>query len=128
MIAIDLDDRVTAPRQRPDDRVQQRIGIDQEITTEVLSDDSAIGVMCTDVFGKGWSRFRIAHLATGNRIGVEIFEFENVEKPANNFEYWKTGVFHFSVQDPDVEGLAKRIVDTGGKQRMQVRNNRTVCV
>lgn len=30
--------------------------------TEIVSDDSAIGVMCDDVFGKGWERFRIAHL------------------------------------------------------------------
>lgn len=89
--------------------------------TEVVSDDSAIGVMCNDVFGKGWERFRIAHLATGDKIGVELFEFTNAETPENNFEYWKTGVFHFCVQDPDVEGLAKRIVQNGGKQRMPVR-------
>ena len=45
--------------------------------TEVVSDDSAIGVMCNDVFGEGWGRFRIAHMATGDRVGVEIFEFAN---------------------------------------------------
>jgi len=39
----------------------------------------------------------------------------------NNFEYWKTGVFHFCVQDPDVEGLAAKIIENGGKQRMPVR-------
>ncbi len=89
--------------------------------TEIVSDDSAIGVMCDDVFGNGWERFRIAHLATGDRVGVELFEFKNAEKPENNFEYWKTGVFHFCVQDPDVEGLAQRIVANGGKQRMPVR-------
>ena len=43
--------------------------------TEIVSDDSAIGVMCNDVFGEGWGRFRIAHLATGDRIGIELFEF-----------------------------------------------------
>ena len=65
--------------------------------------------------------FRIAHLSTGDRIGVEIFEFRNAEKPRDNFEYWKTGIFHFCVQDPDVEGLAARVVAAGGKQRMPVR-------
>ena len=35
--------------------------------------------------------------------------------PENNFEYWKTGIFHFCVQDPDVEGLAEKIVAAGGK-------------
>jgi lactoylglutathione lyase family protein len=78
--------------------------------TTIHEDDSAIGVMCTDVFGAGWERFRI-----------EIFEFKNAERPDNNFEYWKSGVFHFCVQDPDVEGLAARIVAAGGKQRMPVR-------
>jgi len=89
--------------------------------TEIVSDDSAIGVMCDDVFGDGWEHFKIAHLSTGDKVGVEIFEFKNAEKRKNNFEYWKTGVFHFSVQDPDVEGLAAKIVANGGKQRMPVR-------
>lgn len=87
----------------------------------ISEDDSAIGVMCTDDFGAAWGYFRIAHLSTGDRIGVEIFQFPNPETPANNFEYWKTGVFHFCVQDPDVEGLAARIVAAGCKQRMPVR-------
>ena len=89
--------------------------------TEITEDDSAIGIMCTDVFGKGWGSFRIAHLSTGDRVGVEFFQFPNQESPDKNFEYWKTGIFHFCVQDPDVEGLAERIVRHGGKQRMPVR-------
>ena len=67
--------------------------------------------MCTDVFGEGWGSFRIAHMSTGDRTGVEIFEFKNAVKPENNFEYWKVGIFHFCVQDPGVEGLAAKIVD-----------------
>lgn len=89
--------------------------------TTIVEDDSAIGVMCSDVFGPGWESFRIAHMSTGDRIGVELFEFKNQEQPDNNFEYWKTGIFHFCVQDPDVEGLAERIVAAGGRQRMPVR-------
>jgi lactoylglutathione lyase family protein len=89
--------------------------------TEIVSDGSAIGIMCDDVFGEGWGSFRIAHLSTGDKIGIEIFEFRNAEQRENNFEYWKTGVFHFCVQDPDVEGLAAKIVEHGGKQRMPVR-------
>lgn len=89
--------------------------------TQVTEDDSAIGVMCEDVFGKGWGGFRIAHLSTGDKIGVELFEFRNSEAPKNNFEYWKTGVFHFCVQDPDVEGLVEKILAAGGKQRMPIR-------
>jgi lactoylglutathione lyase family protein len=89
--------------------------------TEIKHDESAIGIMCDDVFGKGWGSFRIAHLATGDSVGIELFQFINAERRENNFEYWKTGVFHFCVQDPDVEELAKRIVENGGKQRMPVR-------
>jgi lactoylglutathione lyase family protein len=90
--------------------------------TTIRHDDSAIGQMCDDVFGEGWGSFRIAHLSTGEGIGIELFEFRNAERRADNFEYWKTGIFHFCVKDPDVEGLVKRIEEYGGRQRMkQVR-------
>lgn len=89
--------------------------------TVIPEDDSAVGVMCRDVFGTGWGSFRIAHLSTVDRVGIEMFEFRNAEPASGEFQYWKTGIFHFCVQDPDVEGLAKRIVEAGGKQRMPVR-------
>ena len=89
--------------------------------TEVVEDDSEIGRMCTDVFGPGWWRLRIAHLATADRIGIELFEFEGNAPPRNNLDYRSNGLFHFCIQDPDVEGLAARIVEAGGKQRMPVR-------
>ncbi|WP_432667192.1 lactoylglutathione lyase family protein [Wukongibacter baidiensis] len=90
-------------------------------TTEIKKDESAIGIMCNDVFGEDWTSFKIAHLSTGDKIGVEIFEFPNNKDRENNFEYWKTGLFHFCVQDPDIEGLVKKIVEHGGKQRMPIR-------
>ena len=43
--------------------------------TTINHDDSAIGQMCDDVFGEGWGSFRIAHLSTGDGIGIELFEF-----------------------------------------------------
>jgi lactoylglutathione lyase family protein len=82
--------------------------------------DTPIGQMCIDVFGKGWGSFKIAHMSTGDKIGVEMFEFNNNESP-KDFEYWKTSTFHFCVQDPDVEGLVEKIVAHGGKQRMPIR-------
>ncbi len=89
--------------------------------SDVIEDDSPIGQMCTDVFGEGWGQFKIAHLATSDKIGIELFEFPNNEAPENNFEYWKTGIFHFCVQDPDIERLVEKIVAHGGKQRMPIR-------
>jgi lactoylglutathione lyase family protein len=89
--------------------------------TEIREEsDSAIGKMCIDVFGSGWGSFRIAHMSTGDRIGIEIFEFPNNES-AKKFEYWKTGTFHFCIQDPDIEGLVKKVTEHGGKQRMPIR-------
>ena len=89
--------------------------------TVITKDDSAIGVMCTDVFGPDWTHFKICHLATADRIGIELFEFPTNETPKNNLEYWKTGIFHFCITDPDVEGLAEKIVASGGRQRMPIR-------
>ncbi|MBI9058619.1 lactoylglutathione lyase family protein [Labilibaculum sp. DW002] len=90
--------------------------------TEVVEEnETAIGQMCIDVFGKGWETFRIAHLSTGDRIGIELFEFKESKEQKPTFEPFKTGLFHFSVQDPDVEGLVAKIVEHGGKQRMPIR-------
>ena len=91
--------------------------------TEVKHDDSAIGQMCDDVFGKGWGSFRIAHLSTGDRVGLELFEFPNTIEEERPFEFWRRGLFHFCLQDADVEARVKIIESLGGKQRMsQVRN------
>ena len=89
--------------------------------TTVIEDDSDIGQMCTDVFGPGWGSLRIAHLATADRIGFELFEFEGNEAPEDNLGFRRHGTFHFAIQDPDLEGLLARIVAAGGKQRMPVR-------
>lgn len=83
--------------------------------------DTAIGIMCTDVFGAGYGSFKIAHMVTSNGIGVELFEFIQNNKQKQPFQFANTGLFHFSVQDPDIEGLIEKIVDHGGKQRMPIR-------
>ncbi|WP_108062147.1 lactoylglutathione lyase family protein [Poseidonibacter lekithochrous] len=90
--------------------------------TEVLEENNtAIGQMCIDVFGEGWESFKIAHLSTSDTIGIELFEFPNNTKPQHEFNPYQTGVFHFCVKDPDVEGLVEKIVEAGGKQRMPIR-------
>jgi lactoylglutathione lyase family protein len=89
--------------------------------SEVTEDDSAIGVMCTDVFGPGWDRLRIAHLSAADGIGFELFEFKGNEEPDDNFAYRRHGTFHFAVQDPNLEDLLEKILAAGGKQRMPVR-------
>lgn len=87
----------------------------------ITEDDSPIGVMSSEVFGKGWKSYKIAHLSTGDGIGIELFEFKDNEYPDDNFKYWQTGIFHYAVQDPDIEGLVEQIVAHGGKQRMPIK-------
>ncbi|EYD71653.1 lactoylglutathione lyase family protein [Limimaricola hongkongensis] len=89
--------------------------------TPVVEDDSDIGRMCTDVLGAGWNKLRIAHLATADRIGLELFEFDGNYAPEDNLDFRRHGTFHFAIQDPDVEGLVEKIVAAGGKQRMPIR-------
>ena len=83
--------------------------------------DTAIEIMCIDVFGEGWGEFKIAHLSTSDGIGIEIFEFPQNNKSKHEFNPYPTGVFHFSVKDPNIEELTKKIVEAGGKQRMPIR-------
>ncbi|MGL4394073.1 MAG: lactoylglutathione lyase family protein [Brevinema sp.] len=90
--------------------------------TEVVEEkETAIGQMCIDVFGEGWGTFRIAHLSTGDGIGIELFEFPQNKDGNASFQPYKSGVFHFCVKDPNIEELAKSIVAHGGKQRMPIR-------
>ncbi|MEQ3664642.1 MULTISPECIES: VOC family protein [unclassified Olleya] len=83
--------------------------------------ETAIGQMCIDVFGDDWSTFEIAHLATSDGIGIELFSFPNGVKEATEFSPFNTGLFHFCVQDPNIEALVEKIVAYGGKQRMPIR-------
>jgi len=83
--------------------------------------ETAIGQMCIDVFGENWEEFEIAHLSTSDGIGIELFSFPHGIKEAPEFNPFNTGLFHFCVQDSDIENLTKRIVESGGKQRMPIR-------
>lgn len=83
--------------------------------------DTAIGIMCQDVFGEGYEDFKIAHMVTSDGIGIELFQFKQNEAIRPEFNHVPTGMFHFSVQDPDLEGLVEKIVANGGKQRMPIR-------
>ena len=77
--------------------------------------ETAIGQMCIDVFGEDWETFEIAHMATSDGIGVELFSFPHGVKEAPEFNPFNTGLFHFCVQDPEIEALTEKIVAYGGK-------------
>jgi len=90
-------------------------------STVLEENDTAIGQMCIDVFGKNWGSFEIAHMSTSDGIGIELFSFPNMPDEKPEFSPFKTGLFHFCVQDPDIEMLTDKIVAYGGKQRMPIR-------
>jgi len=50
-----------------------------EPTVIIENSDTPIGQMCIDVFKAGLGSFKIAHMSTGDKIGVEMFEFKNNE-------------------------------------------------
>lgn len=83
--------------------------------------DTAIGQMCIDVFGDDWETFEIAHMATSDGIGIELFSFPHGVKEAPEFSPFNTGLFHFCIQDPNIEALTNKIIEHGGKQRMPIR-------
>ena len=84
--------------------------------------ETAIGIMCIDVFGEDWETFQISHMSTSDGIGVELFSFpESKESGVPEFNPFRTGLFHFCVQDPNIEEFTARIVEYGGKQRMPIR-------
>lgn len=89
--------------------------------TVIHEEGSDTGQTCTDVFGAAWGRIKIAHLATADRIGFELFEFEGNHAPEETLNCRQHGTFHFAIQDPNLEELLTKIVAVGGMQRMPVR-------
>ena len=90
---------------------------------EFVTDDSLIGRLVRDIHGPRLKKMRVVWLSSANQVGIEIFEY--IEPKAerrieDNFEYWKSGFTHICITDPDIEGLCKKISETGGKQRSKV--------
>ena len=89
---------------------------------EGTSDNSHLGRILTDIFGANFRKLKLVHMISKNYVGFEVFEFidPKAERPANNFEYWKTSFFHICITEPDIEQLTKKIAKSGGKQRTKV--------
>jgi lactoylglutathione lyase family protein len=93
----------------------------EPVVYEEGDEDATISQMLFEGLGEGWRSLKVARLLTSDSIGIELQQFEGAEFAEDASTYRKTGVSHFCVQDPDIEGLAKKIVEHGGKQRMPVR-------
>lgn len=77
--------------------------------------------MCIDFFGDNWAEFEIAHLSTSDDTGIELFSSPNGVKEAPEFKPFNTGLFHFCIQDPNIEELINKIMSHSGKERMAIR-------
>ena len=88
----------------------------------IPDDGGYFSEIVSDIFGKGFKSIKMAHLVTGDGIGIELFEFTKAKSviPENNFEFWKTGIFHICLTEPNIEKLAQQIEKTGGKKRSKV--------
>ena len=86
---------------------------------EVASSDPALGALVKSVFGPRLGKFKLCHLSSANGVGIELFQFiePKAELRDDNFEYWKAGFYHIAITDPQIEELAKRIENSGGKLR-----------
>jgi catechol 2,3-dioxygenase-like lactoylglutathione lyase family enzyme len=75
-----------------------------------------------DVFGAKWGAMKLAHLGTPNGGGIELFEFVEppVQKPEENFAYWRMGPHHVALTVSDFNGTLDRILAKGGRQRSGV--------
>lgn len=87
-------------------------------------DGGATSKFCDTVYGEDWTSFKLAHMSTGDRVGIELLEFEG-SYPAEEWEFKKHGVFHFGVTIPDYEAFIEKLKTKGGKQRSLV-NKRDV--
>ena len=72
------------------------------------------GKLAQDAVGKYFGEMKIAHMATGNHVGLELFEFEGVEQ--NDPDPTSAGLSHLCLQDPNVQATANRIEEHGGEQ------------
>ena len=76
---------------------------------EGYADGSYFGQIVADIYGADFQGMKIAHLATADGVGIELFQFVANEPQDNNFAYWRDGIYHICILDPDIEGLVKRI-------------------
>jgi catechol 2,3-dioxygenase-like lactoylglutathione lyase family enzyme len=78
--------------------------------------DSQLGAALAEMMGPRTRRFRMAHMISGNGVGLQLFEYvEPASRPrADREAFWEHGFFHICVTDADPEALAARIAETGG--------------
>jgi catechol-2,3-dioxygenase len=96
----------------------------------VVDNSTSMGVLLGQMYGPEMKRVKMGHMAAGNSVGLEFFQFvdpptqrPNITTNGNQqFDYTRAGFFHICMTDPDPESLATRIAQTGGKQLSPILN------
>ena len=89
---------------------------------EIVAGDGEAGERFAWINGPKFGRARVAYLTSGNGVGLEMFEFgqPRTEPFADDWEFWRPGIWHICVTAPDVGELATLIAAHGGRQRTDV--------
>lgn len=90
--------------------------------TELSADDPRVGNALQDIFGSEFKKLRIVWLSSSNNIGFEIFQFIEPKQTIENkqSEYWRGGVIHISITEPNIEDFVKKVSETGGRQLSKI--------
>lgn len=88
--------------------------------------DTSNGERRKDVFGPEWRAMKLAHLATPDGVGIELFQFLDPAYVASedSFEYWRQGIFHVCFTVDDLSDSLALLTEAGGKVRTQVHQIR----
>ena len=89
---------------------------------EVVAGQGEGGRRFAHINGPKFVRCRVAYLTAGNGVGFEMFEFAEprTERFADDWEFWRPGIWHLCVTAPDVAALAANIAASGGRHRSDV--------
>lgn len=87
-----------------------------------VNEASPVADTARSIYGQEWKEMRQAHLAAGNNVGLELFQFVvPAEQPAEEgFFFIRPGFFHLCLVSLDIDALAERIVAAGGSRRTPV--------
>ncbi|MFQ6391498.1 VOC family protein [Priestia aryabhattai] len=82
--------------------------------------------MTQDLLGSRIKKMKNVHMTADNQVGIELFEFNKPQMPLvlkDSDEQYQS-YFHMCLIADDVEKLADKIEQSGGKKRSQVWNTR----
>lgn len=88
----------------------------------VSVDNPRVADQIRDVFRRESVAFRQAHMLDPSGVAVELFEFTEPRTSGRaDFDYWRVGIFHICVVDPEIDDLAARVEEHGGRRRTEIR-------